>query len=296
VLFAIETFVLTLLISAAVMMLGALIERLWPARDDADRSFGFNLAYYAPATLIQALVTPWAGALTTMAVNALGGGLIALPTAGWGLAIGVGVYLVAMDLGEYLFHRAQHAFPWLWAMHSLHHSDPAFNISTTIRHFWLDLVIKTFTIYLVVGLVFKSGSLIPVIYGLMTLYNYFAHMNVKVGFGRWSFLLNAPQYHRLHHSRLTEHHDVNFAALLPIFDLVSGAYRAPRAGEYPRTGLDDGQAPAEVWRGGVWQALIWPLRTRVWRPGGPASSVARHDVAARVHDSETVGVDTAPVG
>src|SRR4051812_4194107 len=33
-------------------------------------------------------------------------------------------FVLTMDLGEYLFHRAQHAIPWLWKLHSLHHSDP----------------------------------------------------------------------------------------------------------------------------------------------------------------------------
>lgn len=298
---AIETFALSLLIGAGEIMFGAVIERLWPARDDGPRSLGFNLAYNAQASLIQAVLMPWSGVLMTTAVNALGGGLITLPTAGWGLVIGAAVYFLAMDLGEYVFHRAQHAIPWLWSMHSLHHSDPDFNISTATRHFWFDAVIKTFTIYLMIGLVFKAGSPIVLVYGLISLYNYFTHMNVKVGFGRWSFVLNSPQYHRLHHSRLTEHHDVNFAALLPVFDLLSGTYRRPRTGEYPPTGLDDGQAPASVWRGGLWQAFIWPLRpwiarAGVSRPGGAPASTARQGVPADVDDGESVGVDPSPVG
>ncbi len=265
-LIALETLVAALLISLFVMIAGAMIERLWPARRSSNGSLGFNLAYYAPATFIQYLVMPLAGGLTTLAVNALGGGLIVLPTSGWSLAIGVVVYFVAMDLGEYMFHRAQHRFPWLWALHSLHHSDPAFNVSTAVRHYWLDIVIKTFTIYLAVGLVFKAAPPIPVIYGVLTFYNYFTHMNVRVGFGPLSFVLNAPQYHRLHHSRLPEHHDVNFAALLPIFDVISGAYVAPRPGEYPDTGLDDGRAPS-----GIWQALTWPV---VYSRGDKASPTA----------------------
>jgi sterol desaturase/sphingolipid hydroxylase (fatty acid hydroxylase superfamily) len=250
---AMEGLFISILIGIAVIMAAATLERLRPARETPESSLRFNLVYFAPATIIQTLVMPMAGGLTTLAVNALGGGLIALPTSGFGLAIGVIVYFVAMDLGEYLFHRAQHRLPWLWALHSLHHSDPAFNGSTTIRHHWMDLIIKTFTIYLLIGLVFRAPAPIPMVYGFLTYYNLFSHMNVRVGFGRFAFLLNSPQYHRLHHSRLPEHHDVNFAAVLPIFDLISGAYHAPRPGEYPDTGLDDGRAPA-----GLWQALIWP--------------------------------------
>ncbi|HEX7752546.1 MAG TPA: hypothetical protein VF440_09115, partial [Novosphingobium sp.] len=33
--------------------------------------------------------------------------------------LGLAIFVLVMDLGEFLFHRAQHAVPALWAMHSL---------------------------------------------------------------------------------------------------------------------------------------------------------------------------------
>jgi sterol desaturase/sphingolipid hydroxylase (fatty acid hydroxylase superfamily) len=152
-------------------------------------------------------------------------------------------------------------------MHSLHHSDEAFNVSTTIRHFWLDVVVKSLTIYLVVGLLFKADIRIVGLYGLISTWNYVAHMNVRLGFGRWAFLFNSPHYHRVHHSSRPQDGDCNFAALLPVFDLLSGAYRPPAPGYYPETGLGDEAGPASVLA-----ALIWPLRGRGQRttPGtGP---------------------------
>jgi sterol desaturase/sphingolipid hydroxylase (fatty acid hydroxylase superfamily) len=61
----------------------------------------------------------------------------------------------------------------------------------------------------------------------------------------------------MHHSALPEHFDCNYAALLPIYDVLGGAYRRPRAGEYPATGLDTGELPHSFV-----QAVIWPLRDR----------------------------------
>ena len=76
-----------------------------------------------------------AGAMAADYVRGLGG--IAL-TAGplwlmepagvlaWGLAACMLLFLVYFllyDLAGYLWHRAQHALPWLWALHSLHHSQ-----------------------------------------------------------------------------------------------------------------------------------------------------------------------------
>ena len=114
-----------------------------------------------------------------------------------------------------------------------------------------------FTIYLVVGILFKADPRIVALYGVLTSYNYFSHMNVRVGFGRWAWVLNSPHYHRRHHSRRPEDRDGNFAALLPVFDVITGAYRAPEPGYYPETGLDEGESPRSVL-----SALAWPLRPR----------------------------------
>jgi sterol desaturase/sphingolipid hydroxylase (fatty acid hydroxylase superfamily) len=263
---AIETVFAGFLAAGVFIAMGALVERRFAAPSLAGKpaapTLGFNLLYFAPASLLQALLRPAAGAATVLAVNGLGGGVVALPARGWSLALGLGIYFVTMDFGEYLFHRAQHRFAWLWAMHSLHHSDEAFNVSTTIRHFWLDIFVKTFTIYLVVGVLFKTDPLIVALYGALAGYNYFSHLNVRVGLGRWAWLLNSPQYHRRHHSSRPEDRDCNFAAVLPVFDVLTGAYRPPAPGDYPETGLGDAEGPSSVL-----SALVWPLRPpRVFRP------------------------------
>lgn len=70
--------------------------------------------------------------------NALGGGLVTLPSSGWGLIVGLLVYTLVIDLGEFVFHRAQHRYPLLWAKHALHHSDEAMNVAPTLGHFWAE--------------------------------------------------------------------------------------------------------------------------------------------------------------
>jgi sterol desaturase/sphingolipid hydroxylase (fatty acid hydroxylase superfamily) len=50
--------------------------------------------------------------------------------------------VVALDLYKYTFHRLQHAIPFLWAMHSFHHSANAVTFITGARHFWLERVLS----------------------------------------------------------------------------------------------------------------------------------------------------------
>jgi sterol desaturase/sphingolipid hydroxylase (fatty acid hydroxylase superfamily) len=141
----------------------------------------------------------------------------------------------------------------LWAMHSLHHSDPAVNVSTAPRHFWGEILLKSVTIYALIGLVFKTNAVVVAAYTFFGLYNYFLHMNLRLGFGRWQPLLNSPQFHRLHHSALPEHHDCNFNQFFPVFDMLGGTYRQPRQDEYPPTGLADGDVPNKLQN-----MLLWP--------------------------------------
>jgi len=236
---------------AAVALFLMAAERLWPARKTRGELGANAVAFILTAISMRAI----AGALSAMEtafINAHGGGLIDLRALPW--PVGAAVYLVAMDFGEYIFHRAQHQLPWMWAMHSLHHSDRELGVTTTERHFWLEPAIKAVSIWLVVALLFKVNAAILAVYFVAGFYHLFVHANLKVGFGPLSWLLNSPQYHRLHHSREPAHHNANFSALLPLFDVLSGAYRRPGPGEFPLSGLDDETAsPLDL--------LVWPLRT-----------------------------------
>ena len=64
------------------------------------------------------------------------------------------------------------------------------------------------------------------------------HANVRVGFGRFWWLLSSPQYHRIHHSIRGEHRNKNFAVWFPLYDVMFGTAWRPRPGEFPETGID----------------------------------------------------------
>jgi sterol desaturase/sphingolipid hydroxylase (fatty acid hydroxylase superfamily) len=66
---------------------------------------------------------------------------------------------------------------------------------------------------------------------------FFAHANLRLELGRWSWMGTAPQLHRLHHSADPAHTGTNFAQFFPLLDVAFGTYRAPAAGEFPQTGI-----------------------------------------------------------
>lgn len=168
--------------------------------------------------------------------------------------LGIIVYLLVFDGLEFFYHRAQHAIPLLWSMHSLHHSDPDMSAMTTNRHFWGDQLVKAVTIWPLAALVITPTPLMFGIYNLLSLWNIVAHSRLPLSFGRLSWLLNSPAYHRRHHSRLPEHYNSNFAALFPIFDVLCGTYNMPEG--WPPTGLDH-QPKSLI------DVLAWPIRHHV---------------------------------
>ena len=168
-----------LLAVIAIVTIGLVVERIRLAAPCPSSGVVFNVLYQVPFNLLNAVSVPVASGLAVAATNALGGGLVTLPSSGWGFAWAAAVYIMTMDFCEYLFHRAQHRLPALWAMHSFHHSDRAMNISTTQRHFWAEHAIKSVTIYLAVGLLFRSNDRIAAIYGILSLWNYVSHMNLR---------------------------------------------------------------------------------------------------------------------
>lgn len=238
-----------------------LCERIKPAQAQSLRSTRFNFLYTLFYLAIQTLIVPIVSSVTIVAVNASGGGWLVLPDSGWQLIAGVVLYTVTLDCMEYLFHRAQHRLPFLWSMHSLHHSDSALNATTTNRHFWGEQGLKMVSVYLVPSVLFKANATILGLYAVLSLYNIFLHMNLRVGYrNKWTMAFNSPQYHRLHHSALPEHYDCNFAALFPVFDVVFGTFRRPLKDEYPPTGIDGDDKPS-----GMVEAICWPARTMIRR-------------------------------
>jgi len=171
---------------------------------------------------------------------------------GW---LAVMLFVIVSDLGEYVFHRMQHRIPLLWSMHSLHHSDPDMSALTTSRHFWADPLFKTITVWSAAALLITPTPAALLAYNLLSLWNFVVHSGLPLNLGRWSWLLNTPAYHRRHHSKEPAHFDSNFAALFPIWDMISGTYHVPIG--FPATGLEVRPRTAR-------ELLFWPIHYRRW--------------------------------
>lgn len=199
-----------------------------------------NIRLNAGITLVQLafgqIFSPPLASLLIWIGGTLGKPPIYLSGNGWRLLVSVFIVLAVLDLGEYIFHRMQHRIPWLWAMHSLHHSDAAVNVTTAYRQFWLEKPFTVF-IYAPMGFLFHADSNVLIISAVASwVYPVFVHANLRIGL---SWLLASPQFHRIHHSTERKHYDRNFSGFLPLWDVLFGTYMRPEG--FPDTGLSEGE-------------------------------------------------------
>jgi sterol desaturase/sphingolipid hydroxylase (fatty acid hydroxylase superfamily) len=249
-----------ILVMLAILAAGVLVERMAPAEPaQPSQHTMFNVAHAVVTGWIRVAIAPLLGIVVTLLVNRLGAGWIVLPDHGWLIALSALIYLLVIDFVEFAFHRAQHAVPFLWAMHSFHHSDRSMNVSTATRNYWLETPIKILFVYSLVAIAFRVPPVVLTIYGLSTVWHSVNHLNVRWRLPIPWFVLNNPQFHRIHHSLLPEHWDKNFSPYFPLWDILGGTAYVPKPGEYPPTGLAD-EGPARLS-----EALLWPWRHRLRR-------------------------------
>jgi len=210
-------------------------------------------------------------------------GLIDLRLHGAGLMGLIGAQLLGIVIGDfffYWFHRLEHKSAILWQEHKVHHMDEHVNAGTALRVHWITPFVQTLLQAVPMMILFKLDDVDPIkqakllgVLGFLVAIipqalNVFIHSNIKIGFGRLGFILGSPQLHRIHHSRLPEHRDRNFATTFMLWDVLFGTYCPARAGEFPPTGVQDETEVRSLGEAALLPLRGWLRMFRDWRRGG----------------------------
>ena len=155
------------------------------------------------------------------------------------------VVLVVLDFSFYVAHTAMHASPALWRVHSVHHSDWAVDVTTTIRQHPGEGVVR----YVFMGaFAFALGAppdafgvyrLVSVLSGLLN------HANIRVPRRLdtvLSLVLGTPNMHKVHHSRAKHQTNTNYGTIFSLFDRIFGTFTPTAQGVsvvYGLNGFDD---------------------------------------------------------
>jgi sterol desaturase/sphingolipid hydroxylase (fatty acid hydroxylase superfamily) len=166
--------------------------------------------------------------------------------------------LAVVDFFYYWHHRLQHVSPIFWVIHRLHHSAESLNALAAYRIHPLEEPMRVFTMTIPIVLLFHitpvEGAWIAFALGQL---GTFIHSNIRLPFGPMTAVLMGPQLHRLHHSFLPEHLDRNYSSAFPVWDILFGTYVPPKPGEWPETGLANGERPGSVFHETLAPFVAW---------------------------------------
>ncbi|MCT7950609.1 sterol desaturase family protein [Ancylothrix sp. C2] len=135
--------------------------------------------------------------------------------------------IIIGELGYYTAHRLTHSIPWLWKFHSIHHSGKHIDWLAAVRAHPLDQIfVKICQIFPIYLLGYNQQTL--TLFALFSAFEaFFIHANLNLKLGFLNYILVTPQLHRWHHNLYPETHHKNFAAQLPIIDIIFGTFYLP---------------------------------------------------------------------
>ena len=160
--------------------------------------------------------------------------------------------LLAYDISYYLYHTAQHRFPFLWELHKVHHSAEVMVGITKDRVHPLDELMNRAWDGVIPGICFGLWTLValnPVevtVFGVnvyimrnILMMDFVRHTHFKISFGKLNNLILCPHWHQLHHSTNPRHYDKNCGLLFSFWDRVFGTLCVPEPNESFKFGLVD---------------------------------------------------------
>jgi len=187
-------------------------------------------------------------------------------------AISLAVTVLMLDFGFYVAHVALHKIPCFWRFHQVHHSDPAVDVTTTIRQHPGESVIRYAFLAAFAVVLGASPAAFGVYLLCSALNGLLEHANVRVP--PWldsllSLITTWPNMHKVHHSRVATETDTNYGNLFSVFDRLFSTFTPSERGANVSYGLDGFDDPAAQTTAGL---LAMPFRD-VSGTGGTAVAV-----------------------
>ena len=180
----------------------------------------------------------------------------------------LGIVVLVLDFGFYVTHVAMHKIPGLWRFHRVHHSDPAVDVTTTIRQHPGESVIRYVFLAVFACALGASPGAFAVYRAAVALNGLLEHANLR--FPLWldrllSLVTTWPNLHKVHHSRAVAQTDTNYGNLFSVWDRLFSTFTPSRQGTHVVYGLAGCDDPATQTTAGL---LGLPLR------GAPVSEAS----------------------
>jgi sterol desaturase/sphingolipid hydroxylase (fatty acid hydroxylase superfamily) len=146
-----------------------------------------------------------------------------------------------MDLSFYYWHRANHAWPFLWRFHNAHHVDNDLDVSTAVRFHFVEIGLSAAFRALQVTLIGGSPWVFVAYETVFQLNTLFHHSNLRLPIAVECVLilvLVTPRMHGIHHSKRFHETNSNWSSVFSWWDRLHGTLRL----NVPQSAIDIGIA------------------------------------------------------
>ncbi|HMI94194.1 MAG TPA: sterol desaturase family protein [Polyangiales bacterium] len=237
-------------ISLGTLLILLSLETLSPLRERVEARLP-RLTRNLVFAIIGGLIVRTMVVTTVLAAAALshehGFGLLAVLPLPAQAALPLGLLL--LDASMYGWHRLNHAVPFLWRFHQVHHVDRDLDTSTALRFHPGELVLSV-PFRALQALVLAPWPALALGHELATqVATAFHHANVRLpprlerGV---NLLLVTPRMHQIHHSIERHETDSNWSVIFSFWDRLARSYRSGTAEQQLVIGVPAYSAPADV--------------------------------------------------
>jgi sterol desaturase/sphingolipid hydroxylase (fatty acid hydroxylase superfamily) len=134
--------------------------------------------------------------------------------------------LLVLDLLYYLVHWLKHSVGFLWAFHTVHHSDRNFNMSTYLRASWVERILITSLPLLVIFFLGFSTWEITLALSISFIYQFYCHSQYLRLPKFFEWIVITPHLHKIHHDQSEKNQHSNFGVVFSFWDRFFGTYVA----------------------------------------------------------------------
>ena len=128
--------------------------------------------------------------------------------------------LIVVDFTTYWLHRAMHEVPLLWRFHAIHHSTEQMDWLASSRLHIVEVVLTRFIATIPIFLIGFHTSAVFAYLVFISFHAIFIHSNVRFRFPYLRWLIATPEFHHWHHSSEKPAIDKNYAAFIPLYDVI----------------------------------------------------------------------------
>jgi sterol desaturase/sphingolipid hydroxylase (fatty acid hydroxylase superfamily) len=225
---------------AAALALGLALERLAP-HESLRPTWLVNAGIWAVAVSLRALL--FGGAEWSAAAWTTDARVGALQVAHVPAAFAVVATVLGLDAVSYLWHRANHAVPFLWRFHRVHHADPAVHVTTALRFHPGEILLSVPIRLAAIALLGAPLAAVVAFEALFGAANALEHgsFDLPARLERaLGLALITPALHRRHHSVLRREHDSNYGTIFSFWDRMGRSACANTSAEHFALGLPEG--------------------------------------------------------